>query len=256
MKKSSYLSQLCLVLAFLLFTVFPGFTQDDTRGDLVVVDAEYVSPEYLHDYVQWGKEFKALADKVNFRSFYVSSDDQAFYYVWPIGKDMSGIDKIDADFADLIKTNPEVVDMVKKYSHSMTHRTRVVWRHDPGNSYSPEGYDPNFKSTYSRFYTGYVKFGHSQAIKELMKEFKEIWASAGISHAYQAYWNVMGQEQPCVMYITAYKDRQSWVDEQNEVNEKIGMEKLQSLLDRWNSHIRKNVDAEGMERADLSHFKN
>ena len=79
--KNSQITKLCTLCIALFFT-FTVIAQEEEKGDLFLVDIEYVTPENYDEYVEWGKEFKKLADETKFKDFYVGSDNQSFFYVW------------------------------------------------------------------------------------------------------------------------------------------------------------------------------
>ena len=109
--------------------------------------------------------------------------------------------------------------------------------------------------TYVRMYYGYVKAGSEKAVGEILAEFKAEWEKNQISQPYQVYWNVFGEEQTCVLVRTAYKDREAWLAEGKEVREKVGEEKLNDLMSRWNKQMRKWEEHENYPHPDLTHIQ-
>lgn len=228
----------------------------DEKGDLIYVETEYVLPEYMEEYMQWGKEYKAIADRTNFRTFWVASgDDGTVSYAQSVGKNMSGVDEYGRQWDEWSKANPEVMELYEKYKHTISQRERSLWRHSPEFSYAPEGFERSGPPAYVRTYHGYVKAGSEKAVQELLEEFKAEWEKHKISQPYSVYWNVFGKEQTCLAVRTVYQDKEAWLAETKEVGEKIGEEKLNDLFSRWNKHMRKWEEHESYPHSDLTHIQ-
>ncbi len=256
MENLSIKSLLCTIcMAMLLSTTLFAQEKEKEKGDFYLVNIEYVSPENRAEYVKWGEEFKALAAKTNFRNFYVTSDMEAFYYVWNVGQEKDAVAAFYQEWNEWTKANPGADEMYKKYSHTMSHMKTELWRKDVVNSYQPKGYQSDGANTYTRNFTGYLKPGNGKAVNELLKEYVDEWTARGISQPYNIYWNMMGTEQPCMMVVSSYKDREAWIAERKEVMEKIGKEKLEAWDMRWNKLLRKMETREMYPRMDLSHLK-
>jgi hypothetical protein len=253
MKNLSLKTAIC-TLCIGLFLTFTATAQDEEKGDLLLVDLEYVSPDNMDDYVAWGKEFKKLADETKFKDFFVGANNEAFYYVWNIGKDNSGLDAHEEAWGKWTKANPKVNELYEKYKHTLDYRERELWRVDPKHSYRPEGYEPSRENTYSRFFYGYIKTGQEEAMSKLLDEYAAEWKAKGISSAYTIYWNVFGKEHNCMLVVSSYKDREAWLADRKEVYEKVGKEKLDAWDKRWNSILRKSETREGFPQNELSHF--
>ncbi|MCB0596545.1 MAG: tetratricopeptide repeat protein [Lewinellaceae bacterium] len=230
--------------------------QMDEEGNLILVLTEFVHPEHIKEYVQWGKEYKAIADKTNFSTFWVNSENGGFSYAQNVGKSMSGVDDFGKEWNEWSKANPEINELYEKYKHTLSRTERTLWRHSPEFSYEPEGYESNSPPTYVRSYHGYVKAGSEKAVGDLLAEFKAEWEKHKIAQPYSVYWNVFGKEQTCVSIRTAYKDREAWLAERKEVGEKVGEEKLNDLMSRWNKHMRKWEEHESFPHSDLTHIQN
>ena len=54
------------------------------------------------------------------------------------------------------------------------------------------------------------------------------WTSAGISVSTNMYWNVFGEEQACVVFVTSYANPEAWRASRAEINEKVGESKINS----------------------------
>lgn len=243
----------CVLFAMFLFS-FTAISQEEEKGDLFLVDIEYVSPDNYDEYEQWGKDFKKLADETKFKNFYVASNSQAFFYVWRLDGDIASIDAHGEAWGKWSDANPGVDEMNEKYKHTIEYRKRELWRIDMKHSYRPEGYEPSMDNTYTRQFFGYVKTGQGKAVAELLEEYAAEWKAKGISTPYTVYWNVFGLEQNCMLVVSSYKDRAAWVADGDEVNEKVGKDKIDAWNKRWNEIMRKMEVKESYPRYDLSHF--
>lgn len=247
------------LIYLLLFCLLPIFStaQDKTeeQGDLILLSVESVTPGHYADYIQWGKDYKAVADKTNFRTFWVGSSNGLYTYAINVGKNLSGVTDYEKEWDAWTKANPELKEQYKKYHHSISHIKRELWRHSPKDSYTPEGYVAPEASSYIRTYQGLVSFGSEEAINGLLTEFKEAWTKAQVSQPYSIYWNVFGKDGACIAVRTVYKERAAWLAEQEEVGKKVGGEKLNDLFSRWNKHIRAWEETETSPQPDLTHFK-
>lgn len=228
-------------------------TEMEEKGDLWLVTTEYMDPSSRTDYLQWGKEYKKIADETQYRTFLVSSKNNAFNYAWNIGKTMGDLDEFIKDRDKWHKDHPEIETQFQKYHHSITSTKRALWRHNPDLSYQPAESAGSDENTYVRSYRAYVKFEHDAAIKDILKEFKEKWEEKKISTGYGVFWNVFGEDGPCVSIRTAYKDIAAWQADMDEVEEKIGEAELNDLMSRWSEHIRKGQTEEVFPRSELSH---
>ena len=235
----------------LILPYLTSFSQEEP-GNLVIIDAEYVYPEHYNEYIQWGKEFKAFAEKTDFQPFFVSSSGATYSYIWGVGNDLASVDAFDKKFVDWANTNPELNEMYRKYKHTISHRTREIWRYSHEYSYFPDGAD-QFIPTYQRIYVGKIKFGHTEEIVKLLEDFKNTWKEAGVSTGYNVYWGVMGVDDPSVAFVSSYPSREAWAKESDEIEAKVG-EKLGKLLSSWNSHIREWEQTEGFPNMELSHM--
>ena len=65
-------------------------------------------------------------------------------------------------------------------------------------------------------------------IKIIRLERMAEWTSAGISVSTNMYWNVFGEEQACVVFVTSYANPEAWRASRAEINEKVGESKLNS----------------------------
>jgi len=128
-----------------------------------------------------------------------------------------------------------------------------LWRHNPAQSYVPEGYDNTASRTYTRVHTNWIKSGQTQKANEIIGEFKAEWTRAGISASTNTYWNVFGEEQACVVFVTSYENAGAWIAGQAEVNEKVGEAKLTEIVNKWNAVLRKEEQSESFGRPDLAH---
>ena len=252
--KNSQFKKLIYTLCAVFIFPFIVIAQEEEKGDLFLVDIEYVSPANYDQYVEWGKEFKKLADETKFKDFFVGSNTEAFYYVWQLDGDASSLDNHSEAWAKWSDANPGVDELYKKYSHTIDYRKRELWRIDMKHSYRPEGYEPSQDNTYSRFFFGYINMGQEKAVSELLDEYAAEWKEKGIANPYTVYWNVFGLEQNCMLVVSSFKDREAWLADRKEVGEKIGMEKLDAWNKRWNTVLRKMETKESFPRYDLSHF--
>ena len=253
MKQFDKLSNLLLTCLLVFSLTILSAQEAEEKGDLFLVMTEYVAPEHISDYEQWGKDLKVLAERDGFRPFYVSQDMEAFYYVFNIGPELAGVDKLWADWEEWGKKEPKIGEMYNKYQYTMTHTKHSVWRHSPQYSFSPEGHEPPEKPTYSRAYMAWTKMGHHSEINKLLEEFKTTWTEKGMQSPYDVYFNVFGEDQGAVMIRSAYKDMPEWMAARDDNYAKAG-ETMMEMITKWNKHIRKHEENEGFPRMDLSHL--
>jgi tetratricopeptide (TPR) repeat protein len=222
------------------------------KGNLLVMHSEYVVPEHMDEYMQWGKEYKELAQKTKFKDFYVSAGDGAFHYIVNVGKEMSGIEEYEEAWEQWGEDNPELGEMFEKYRHTVRKSENLVWRHLPAHSYAPEEASDS-PNTYSRVYFAYPKYGHEGKMKDLISEFKTLWEASGVTEGFQVYENVYGKEAGCVAIVSSFGSPKEWMADEEDVKAKVDQEKLQGLMSEWGKHIRKGENVERYPQADLSH---
>ena len=227
-----------------------------SEGDLILVTTENVKPKHMQEYWQWGMEYKGVAEKTGFQTFWVSSSNGSFNYAANVGKTLSDVEAYEKKWEEWTSSNEEIKAQYEKYQHTIESTKRSLWRHDPEMSYTPEGYSTDGSGTYVRTYRGFVKFGHEEALKKLMKEWKQTWTEHQISASYNVYWNVYGEEGPCVSFRTTYKDVDAWSAERKQVSEKIGDAKMMEMIGAWNEHIRTWDEQESSRHPELTHIQN
>lgn len=226
--------------------------EDMDTGNLIYIAAEYVYPEYVEDYMKWGKEYKAVAEKTGFKDFWVTRGDQAFYYGVNVGKEMEDYEDYNEAWDEWFEENPELGAMWDKYKHTVYKSEKLLWRHMPEYSYNPdEGNDgPN---TYSRIYYAHVKYGHEEAAMEVMKNFRDEWEKHNVKEGFNVYSNIFGKEDNCIAIVTNYQNMEAWMADEQDVMSKVGMEKIQSMMKEWNKHIKFGENAERWPQPDISH---
>ena len=88
---------------------------------------------------------------------------------------------------------------------------------------------------------------------EIIGEFVAAWTKAGIKASTNTYWNVFGEEQACVAFVTSHENFEAWVANRAEVNEKVGKDKLNELRTKLGAISRKIEVSESFGRPDLAH---
>jgi len=251
--KNLQLSKLLMSLTLILSLItVPVLAQEEEVGDLWLLDVESVSPSNVNTYIEWGKEFKAVADETKFQNFYVESVNNEFSYAWNIGKSFSGLEEFEKDFTEWVSANPKVGEMYTKYAHTLINRTRYLWRHLPKYSYNIEGYDDS-ENTYARQYRAWIKEGKWSEAYEVLEEYRNFFKDANISVPFNVYRNVFGTDQNCIAFRQTFKDPADWSASINEVQEKIDSEKMQALFQRWSAVILKSEDLESWLNSELTH---
>ena len=254
MKHYQLLSGLMALSLLVILSFLPVSAQDEAPGDLILVDVESVTPAHVAEYTQWGKEFKAIAEETNFKSFWVGNSNTDYSYAWNIGPSISGIEEFEKQFEKWASANPKVGELNAKYSHTMVSRTRMLWRHLPKYSYNPEGYDGS-EDTYVRTYRAWIVMGKGSEAMSIIEEYKQLMAEAGISSPFNLYRNVFGESTNCIAFRSTYKDAAAWATAQAEINEKVNQEKMQALYAKWVKVIIKGEDSEAWMSKDLTHIQ-
>jgi len=251
--KNLQLSKLLMSLTLILSLItVPMLAQEEEVGDLWLVDVETVSPSNMNEYMEWGKEFKAVADETKFRNFFVGSSNGEFFYAWNIGKSYSGLEEFEKDFTEWVSANPKVGEMYTKYAHTLNKRTRYLWRHLPKYSYIIEGYDGS-ENTYARQYRAWIKEGKWSEAYEIMEEYHNAFKDANISAPFNVFINVFGTDQNCIAFRQTFKDPAAWAASIKEVQEKIDPEITQTLFQKWSAVIVKSKDLENWLSQELTH---
>lgn len=225
------------------------------EGNLIMITTEHVAPEHIMDYRKWGSEFKTIADKTGFNTFRVSSSGGSFSYASLAGKTMADLGAHQKEWSSWYEAHPELGEQYEKYSHSVSHTTRELWRHSPKVTYRPEAYVEPAQPTYIRLFQGFVKYGHEEQVNELLAEFKAEWEAKGISQPYSVYWNVFGTEGSCVGIRSVYSNIEAWSADRKEIDEKIGEEKMMELMGRWSQHMRHWKVVENFPVPEMTHIK-
>ena len=241
-----------LVSPTFLLSVYAQDTEVE-QGDLTFIISDNVSPSNFAEYEQWIKEFKALADETGAPDYFVSRNDQGMSFFMNIGKTMAGYDELNKKFGEWFSNNPKVMELDEKYEHTRNYSRTSLWRHNPAQSYVPEGYDNTVSRTYTRVFTNWIKSGQTEKTNEIIGEYLAEWTRAGISASTNTYWNVFGEEQACVVFVTSYANPEAWWASRAEINEKVGESKLKELENKLNAVMRKQEQSESFGRPDLAH---
>ena len=252
MRNSNLITGLGAFVFILSFTFISVQAQEDEIGDLWLVEEESVSPSNVADYIQWGKDFKSLAEADKFQSFFVASENNVYSYAWNMGKSHSGVDEFDQKFRQWGKTNPKLGELYNKYSYTLDKRTRYLWRHLPKYSYNVEGYDSS-ENTYVRIYRVWIKPDKMSEAMEILEEYLKLNQDANISRSFNVFINVFGTDSNCVIIRSTYKDVGDWGASRNEFDEKVAEEKMQAVFGKWTKVIQRSEDIENWINSDLTY---
>lgn len=226
------------------------------KGVLVVVSTEHVIPEHMDDYWQWGVEYKAKAEEDGYSTFYVDgSANNSFSYASIAGYDLEDVQEHQEAWMEW-GNSEEMQEMYNKYKHSVEYTERAIWRHSPALSYYPESYDGSANPEYVRVFKGYIKFGHEEEVEAIMKAFKDESEEHGMSNPYQVYWNVYGEDGPCIGVRTLYGDEDEYAERRNEMVEKVGQERMMELRNQMAEHMRSFQETESWPIEGLTHIQN
>lgn len=242
----------CFVAPLILTT---GYAQESEAepGNMVWILSQNVSPSNMGVYETWLKEFKAIADATGAPDYSVGSNELGISIFLNIGNTMAGYDELNKKFGEWFANNPGVGELQKKYAHSLNFSESSVWRHNPSQSYIPEGYDNSVSRTYTRVTNVWVKTGQMGKASEIIGEFLDAWTKAGIKASTNTYWNVFGEEQDCVAFVTSYESFDAWIADRAEVDKKVGEEKLNELRGKLGAISRRIEESESFGRPDLAH---
>jgi len=248
-------TRITLLLFLLLSFIFISSHAQDTaeKGNLVFFISDYIAPKDYDKYETLTKEFKKLADETNAPAYFVNYNGSSMNFGFTLGEDLSDLDGLFKDFETWAKDNPKIEELDAKFSNIIQYNKTRLWREDPTVSYMPEGYDNTIARPYIRAERNYILPGQVKRAKEILAEYLAEWKKQKISYRVLAVWNVFGEEQPCVQFVSWYKDREDWLISRNEVNEKVGEAKLTELNNKWSSILRKREGLEITARPDLSH---
>ena len=255
MKNLANLKATCLVLLFSPLFILSTYAQDadNEQGDLIFIITDNVSPSNFAEYEQWIKEFKTLADETGAPNYDVGRNNEGMSFFINAGKTWADFGEMEKKFDQWLSENPKVLELEKKHNHTVNYSERSLWRHNPSQSYVPEGYDDSVERKYTRVGRNWIKSGYMEKAKEIIADYQSTWTEAGISESTRTYWNVFGEEQTCIAFVTSYESREAWVNSRKEVAEKVGETKLKELQSNWNSVLRKEEELESFDRPDLAH---
>ena len=255
MKTLRTLKTILIAILVISFNSPSSYAQDSEseQGDLIFIITDNVSPSNFTEYEQWMKEFKELADATGAPGYGVGRNDQGMSYFMNVGKTMAGYDEVNKKFGDWFANNPKAMEMEMKYGHTRNYSTTSMWRHNPQQSYVPEGYDNTVSRTFTDVFTSWIKSGQVEKANEIIAEYVAEWTRAGISASTNTYWNVFGEEQACLVFVTNYTDFEAYAAGRQEVYEKVGEAKLNELEAKFNSVLRKSESSQSTGRPDLAH---
>jgi len=255
MKNLKTLKTILIAVLVISFISLSSYAQDSESepGNLIFIIADNVSPSNFAEYEQWIKEFKELADATGAPGYGVGRNDQGMSFFMNVGKTMAGFDELNKKFGEWFANNPKAMELEMKYGHTRNYSKNSLWRHNPGQSYVPAGYDNTVTRTYTDVFTGWIKSGQVEKANETIAEYVAAWTKAGISASTNTYWNVFGEEQACVVFVTSYTDFGAYAAGRQEVYEKVGEAKLNELESKLNSVLRKSESSQSTGRPDLAH---
>jgi len=256
MKKLTALLSFCVAISIALLFISSSQAQDagSEQGNLTYILSENVSPSNLGEYEQWLKEFKSIADQTGAPNYGIGQNNEGMSIFIPAGKTWADFGEMEKKFGDWFAKNPKIKDLENKYGHTVDFTVTSLWRHSPSQTYIPKGYDNTIQRPYTRVESNWIKSGQMEKAKEIIAEYLATWTKAGISESTRTYWNVFGEEQSCVAFVTSYASREAWVNSRKEILEKVGEAKLTELQNKWNSVLRKMAESETIDRPDLAHW--
>ncbi len=254
MKKSKFFTiAVALFAAPLIQSTSYAQEAEAEQGNMVWILSQNVSPSNIGVYETWLKEFKAIADETGAPGYGVASNDQGISIFLNIGKTMAGYDELNKKFGEWFAKNPNVGELQKKYAHSLDFSESSVWRHNPSQSYVPEGYDNSGNRPYTRITNVWINTGQMGKANDIIGEYVAEWTKSGIKASTNTYWNVFGEEQDCVAFVTNYESFDAWAASRAEVEEKVGQAKLNELQGKLGAISRRIEESESFGRPDLAH---
>lgn len=255
MKKLTFLALLLfsIIIAPVFISISQAQDKDSELGNMTFIISDNVSPSNMAEYEQWIKEFKAIADASGAPGYGVGQSDAGMSFFMNAGKSMTDYDALQKKFGDWFSKNPEVLELDKKYGHTRNFSISELWRHNPTESYMPDGYDNSIERNYTRVNRNYIMSGQVEEAKKIIEDYKATWKKAGISVNTRAYWNIFGRERECVAFVTSYESREAWLESRKEIAEKVGEAKLNELQSKWNAILRKEDVSISIGRPDLQH---
>lgn len=244
---------LVVVLMAAIIITSSAQESEDKRGNLVSFHSEIIETSNMEEYDLWAKEFKQLADKTGAPDFFVNYNGTSVNYGTVIGKDLSSLDELNKKWSEWFKDNEQATELFKKYGHTVEFTTSSLWRVNPTESYTPEGYDDSIDRPYVRVNKNYLHYGKVSDAKKVIAEYVTEWSKQKISTRTLTAWNVFGEEHACVQFVSWYKNREDWLADRKEVKDKVSEEKLKELNKKFSALVRKEVTLEVWAKPEWGH---
>lgn len=254
----------CTGLLFTILIIFIGnlFSQDGgSKGQLLLIYQDKVKPAKVAEYEQGTKEMIALFKEKNVTSPYfnfttIAGEEFTYSYVLPIKNfaDLDQMQKTWMEFEQNIDNKEKWQAMMESGSKNIKSVHQFVVASMPDLSYKPVS--PALKEEDKTFYHYdffYVNTGKEKEFAEVAKEWSELYEKNKIPYGWNLYRVVIGQEQPLYVVSFGSKDKLDYVTTLNKIEDVIGKEKIQSLLAKTFSLVRKFEHKNATVRPDLSY---
>ena len=228
--------------------------QEEKMYQMYEVHEDQVKPSMM---AQYEKTAKMFADKMrehnisNGAFLTVTTDDFRYMYVSPIDS--------------LGQANPAMQELWEKmgadaFGEMMSgfdpcydrHGTYVIAM-DKELTYMPEGISQNPDGeNYRKFYYIYYSPQNSEAVRNAMKDIKDLFAKKGSKSYYRVYRNGYGQMDSYYMVAIAAKDPVSAAQKATENNKLLG-EDAEPIFSKLMSVVLKMDEITGNVRPELSY---
>lgn len=244
---------LCL---FVLSSSLSHAQEKSKKYQTYMIHEDVVKPSMVLQYEKATKGFvDALKENKSTGNFYcANTNDFTYYYLTPIDK-MADLDE--NQFADVFEKLGEekVKTIFDEYDGCYDVHRNYMASLSYSLSYIPEGGELFKEGEEFREWTFlHIDPAKDSEARELMMEWKKLYADAKAPYGYAVYVGGIGLEVPVYVIVGGAKDSKHMDQIQSENVMAVGLEKVKEMRMKTLPVMRKMENKQGMARPDLSYW--
>lgn len=255
MKHISYL--IWGIVLLLLFFANTIISQDKAPTDeLYLMHEDVIKIDKVDQYEATVKKELELWKKYNLDTdvrFAAKTDDNHYYYLTAI-ENFAGIDLESEKYAKLTeRAGKTLTDLYEEYKGTYESHRNVVIRRSVELSYKPE--NPRLKPEETKFIHWdhyYVKEGHMEEVKTLMKEYQDLMINNKSGDAYNVWIGDIGTDIGWLVMTTHGKSSVDYYTNR-EKSKEVASEEKEALWGKFAPHLKNWSHYNGVPRPDFTY---
>lgn len=255
------MKKVLFVILVSLFTfslaIVSNAQEDPPKYQTLMISEDIVFPDKIGEYEKALKEYISIFSENNFPYpiYIYNNSELTYYYVIPVKNNFGDLDTMYKYLGKAAKTNPEKWKSVwQMFNGTYEYNLNSMIIQNYELSFFPE--NPKLNPGEGKFQHWsflYVKPGMAKEFKEVLKKWKELYKSNGITVGYNVFWGDIGTEQPLFIISSSGKDAADYWSYNKTKNDTFG-EEAKTLRKEGANFLRKIEYKHGWYRPELSYI--